>query len=1379
MAGSKGHERIAERAAAERSERAAHRKRLPTIPPPLPSDAAGAPRVTRRRERPVAASHPSPWGAFAGVAARLVTRFDAARAVERHAERGARLAYEAARLLEHPLGRLEEAVERYGLALATLEDHLPSIRGARRCLLRLGRVEAALAHLDRELGLTAEAAPRAALLRLRARLLEDRLADLEGARASWAEAVAQTPDDAGSLAALAHNLRATGAWEELAEVLGRAATVHAADLTHRAALLVQRARVVERRLGQPTRAIDIYGQALSLDPSAPGALDALERLLTADRRWGELIDVLELELAQVDDVAAKTVTLQHMADIAEAHLEDVPGALGYLERALAMSPQDAAILGDLERLYHDEGRWEALRDVLERRANTLADRARRVDAWYRLGEICEARLGDPDAAARWYQAALSLDAGHAPSLRALERHYGERGEWFKLVEVVQREGDCALAPERRAAAFARAGELGEQHLHDRDFAIAQHEHALTLVPDHPASFVALSRLYAEAGQRRRLVELLERAAARARSDEAAVHHLWRVARLYEDALDEPEHAVAVYRRILERAPGRVDAMRALQRAAERAGRYRDLLAGLELELQAAAAAARPVASPEIDPERQVQIALHAARLLADHLGEPQRAAARLEAVLRVRPAEWGALRELERLYRQLGRSAALREVLETGLELEPAGEPALDRLLALGALCEGPLAELEEAASYYERALGQSPDDVPAQRALARVLARLQRWERYVEVGLLALERKRDPTERACCACALGAIAELRLGDPQQASTIYQRALAARPDWPPASAALARLADLTGDANAALEALEGVRRAVGDQTLQRRALVAQGQLLADVVGDPRAAARRFEVLRSLCPTDPTPLLELSLLYRQLGRWEDLADLYRALSERLAPAPAQLGSLRELARLEAQHGIGEPASTARRMARVAGDDREALLWLEEQALDAGDWELLRQVDGRVVLVDAGPASLTADHRLRLAEGLEATGHPDALRGYLEAVEADPSSLGAAHGLVRVAEADEDTEALAVGLLHLSDLTADDVEAARLLVRMADLHADRDDTAGALEALDMALGRNPDDGVAALRVAALVERREDVEPAIGLLSRAARAARDPERVRDLWTQIALWRADNLDDRGDAIAALEAALEAAPTHGASLSRLADLYLLDAQHTRAADRLEQIVGAERDTARALAARIKLAEIYTTSLDDHARAEALTAELAASDPDPVTAEHLIALQRRLGLTQQALATCQLLVASAARSGSSSSATSPRPSATARRRRRPTSRLSPSSGPRGARPSPIRPSSRRTAAGAPCAARSKASWLARRTRRGSGQAGRPSSPSTATTWGASPRPCAPSRSRARVAPRTWGCGRWRCRSSPPRAAATMRWPRRGPWSPRT
>src|SRR5690606_3301331 len=122
-------------------------------------------------------------------AAELVEQCEAQTARTSDALRKGRLHYECARLLETPLADLTRAGEHYLRARELLPEHLPSIRGARRVLIKQGKAKLALPLFDAEARLLKSPQRKAVALYEKGLLLEDHMVEKKEARDAFVAAL--------------------------------------------------------------------------------------------------------------------------------------------------------------------------------------------------------------------------------------------------------------------------------------------------------------------------------------------------------------------------------------------------------------------------------------------------------------------------------------------------------------------------------------------------------------------------------------------------------------------------------------------------------------------------------------------------------------------------------------------------------------------------------------------------------------------------------------------------------------------------------------------------------------------------------------------------------------------------------------------------------------------------------------------------------------------------------------------------------------------------------------------------------------------------------------------------------------------------------------
>lgn len=1148
--------------------------------------------------------------------------------------RAGRLHYEMARLFESPLSDPRRAAMHYQESLKRQPDHLPSVRGARRALLARRSYQAALPLFEAEARLTPDPRAKAALLHARGRLLEDVLGRKDEARQAYTSALELDRGSPVILRSLIARALEDERYADAERLLEEAANALADDPRHRAALIAERAQLVEAHLGDEERAAELYATALRLDPRAPGALGALKRLHHAQSRWRDLIGVLRLEAELAEAPAARRAALLRVAQLQAERLGNRSEAIAALEEARSTVGDDPLVLTELARLYELAGRWDALADVLQALSQRIREPRERLPLLHRIGALYEQRLQHAAAALHWYEAALAIDPAHAPTVQALAPLYAAEERWSELIRLHLGEAEHARDRRRRAAARVRVAELHEEKLQQTDAAIEHYRKALAIEPTYPAAFRGLARLLSRTQRHRELVQLHERALETSSTDAESVAHLLTIGTIQEELLDEPAQAVHAYQRLLKIQHDHLQAIQALQRAAERAGRYRELAEALETEAALAG---------ERESEDRLVGLLHRAGLVRHRqLGETDEALALFRRVLEVCDRYRPALRSLGQIYQELGRWDDLLAVYRQELELLEDEPQALALLDEMADLCRERIGREDEAVELSRRALAIDPGHGPAIRALTQHLRARGDWPALLEVLRARAETLDDPTERAQTACAIGLLYEERLNQPNQALAAYREALAHVPDHRPARDAVARLRVHQKDWGALAEDLQAEAENAEDRRLRVDALVRRGELQAGELNEPRKAIACFEAVLADEPEHLGAVLALENLYRRVGAWPQLADLHASQGRTFTDRAARIAALEARARLLEARKLGEPSEVAeawRSVLALAPTHPDALRGLEAIALTTGDPALLADVDRRWAELLEDP-TLRASHWTRLGESLEALGRDEALDAFRRALEDDPESLAAAHGFARAAARADDPSLLAESARRLAAMAPAPAEKAELLVQSAVVRIDRlGDTEGALADLEQALEHDPNSPEAAQGLLRLSATPEQKRRLVELLKRAAAQA-DAPRAAELWLDAARLEGEALGHPSQAIASLRRVLQASPNHVPALRALADYLIRESEWSEAAQTLSRIVQLAPDDDTLQAAHLELAELWSARLGDRARALVSLQAVLQVDPDNVRAlTRLADLHERERRTDDALAAARRLAA--------------------------------------------------------------------------------------------------------------------------------------------
>ncbi|MGK3959599.1 tetratricopeptide repeat protein [Sorangium sp. So ce118] len=701
-------------------------------------------------------------------------------------ERGEGTASSARAGLEELLRRIDPASARHRGALVAAVGALLEI------CVAADDWRGQVALLEPRLAAAETDAERVAILKASAALLEERGGDREGAfelafRAFLLSPGGEPPEGLLRLTDLAAR------WHTIADALPeleRRGDVPAAtlrDLTFRVGRWHRDARADQEAAERA------FEQALLHDPANSAILLDLAELLRHRRGPSLVPTLLRLAAATGHDLALYREAVETARDVAgdAARAREIAAEL--LEIAVRR-------LGDGGAEPPSPGAWPPARAALwaiDALVGMLADAGQRpqIVALCRRGAALPlasseqrrllrvaAEAAEPEEAIALYSGLFDEDPADEPvgeSLAALLRRASRRDELMRLRErQIEVSGDV----ERRVALRYDAAELLSETPRTAE-AIALLRQNLAESPGHGPSIDRLAALLEAGGLHRELMLLREeQATAReAAGGGLAAAELWlEAASLAEHELNEPERAIASYRRAAE--IGSAEALDALSRLLARRGEHAAAAEALE----------RLCAGAPADELHQAALRLADAYLAA---GETDRARAALERAL-PRAAQPAPLRErLAYLYRASGAWGALAELI-AGDAARADDAPARLSLLREAAdlyLTRG--GSPAAAVPLFDEAILLAPDDLSLRLARSRALSAAGRTDDATASlrGIIADFGSRRPKERALVHHELARVA-LATGDRARAMAEFDLALRIDPAHPDALHGLAGLA---------------------------------------------------------------------------------------------------------------------------------------------------------------------------------------------------------------------------------------------------------------------------------------------------------------------------------------------------------------------------------------------------------------------------------------------------------------------------------------------------------------------------------------------------------------------------------------------------------
>jgi tetratricopeptide (TPR) repeat protein len=1049
-------------------------------------------------------------------------------------------------------GRPEQAERDLREALA-LDPTLDAARSERLALLeRLGRWSDLLDALEAEL-LRSPAAARAALLERGAGIAWQRVSP--DAALPWLSRLrAERPRDASLPARCAEAHRLAGRTEARAAALAEELALVAAP-ERRRALHRERAQVLERELGAPSRAAAELESLLRAEPDDVEALRELDRLYRTLERPRERIRALEALIPRVDE--AERVPLRcEAAALWSGPLGEPQRAAAHLLHAVAATPRGSGLhvellraLGEALRAAGPPEAWarcaEAELRALDPAAPVFEDRRRELAR--SLAQAYEHELRRPEEALRHLR--TLVDGPAAGGLAPEARREGEAA----LLRLLRR---CAgpVELESRLAAWLEQGpgsaegwlelaRLRDEKLHARARAAQAYRRALELAPDSRDALCGLRAVAERLGAWEEVAETLERELEQ--SPEAPAQERAALLRRLGDVawhrLHSTTRASRCYAAALEADPQDFEALHALQRLLEAMEDWRGALDLHESEVEMLGSR---------DPARRQQAWLRAGEIARDRTHEPERALRAYVEAAALSPLEAARVAERAELHRACGDETGFTEVYAAWCDDPRAGAGAPEHLRLAEAL--EALGRPREALARAERALSADASQHAAWKLAARAHERLG----DAAAAAAAWARAAERGDGAAAADALLRAACLRRSeDPRQALAWLERAAALDPGAAPVQGALAAARETAADPAGALAAAERALElfaAAGDAA-ERVEAARLGARCALPLGRLEAAARCFRIVLEAAPSDPDALSGLGEALFGLG---DLAGARRALELRLADATPDARRALHLVLLG-------------RCLEAEGDDEAALsrfeAALEQEPGCAGAHERIAAVHERAGRVGPAVAALErwAQHAdpgearaaclLRAAEiELGAGGPtPEAERRLRAALEQAPTLTRAATRLATLLWDTGRAEA-ALEVAERGLASADPASERAALSRIRALALERrGDDRGAAEAFAAAAAADPRCVEAAIAAARLLRAQGQWRAAGSALASFAEAhpGDDPAGLADVFDQLGRLRAGPLEDVDGAIQAYRRALELEPTRAATRGALAQL--------------------------------------------------------------------------------------------------------------------------------------------------------------------------------------------------------------------------------------
>jgi tetratricopeptide (TPR) repeat protein len=1120
----------------------------------------------------------------------------------------------------------------------------PTDREALSALTRLYEKTAAwpdlVATLRRDTELASDGDEQKALQVRAARVMEERIGDVPGAIALYADILNNYGPDRAIHASLARLFEVSDAWTELLGVLEQDLAV-AADHGDRLGLIVRIAELRRTRTSELARAVEGYKEALDIDASQPVARAALESLLDAQERdvplaaaraldpvlqaeqsWEKLVTVLERIANDTDDADERRRSLARAADVCEIGMNEPGRAFGYAARELRESlgePDLRPRLDQVEALARGSKRFADLVQVLRDVAPDLLDADLQRSVLMKVAELARYALSDRALARTYYEKALEQRPDYMPALDALETLHEEASEFSELIAVLRRKTELAASDDERCELLRKQARISEDELKDRPAAAQAHEAIMGMRFNREAA-LALERIYSAEGRWRDLADLLESQLAIPEADAADLH--FRLGLVAMDHLGDADRALEHFREVLDRSPDHDPTVVALEALGAKAGFEARTAAMLEpiylarMDSPKLIGALEARIAAEGDVVSRKELLTRLGTLYEENLSDLDNALKTYARVFREEIADRSTWETMSRIAAQLKRWDRLAGIFADSLE-ETASDDDVTAELSFQAaqLFDARVGDTARARKYYRRALAFDPGRLEVFSALESLLQRESAHDELLALYRDAAERANDVEERKGYLFKIAEIDEGALSNLPRAIADYRQILETDPTDARAVTALDSLLVRTEawqDLAALLEKrIEDAISSDERASLRYRLGRLRVERLRDAAGavdafreileerrDRRDAISALEQIADHKPELRLQIVEiLEPIYRELDDWRKLVLVLGVRLNATTDAMERGQLLREIGLLKdsrAKDVSGAFTAYSQAFAGDAGDGaaREAI---ERLAAEHGLWDNLVQ-SYETALAATDDVSMKTDLLRAVAQTHDQRRDDPraAIDAYNRLFTLDDSQLDVLDLLENLHVLLSDWSGHVEVLERKVSRTLDDDERKRLLHTIGDSQRDMlGNPALAISAFQRSLEIDSGDVFALEALDGLYAGSGNARELANVLSQRLTIEGDPEVRRRTALRLGrLWEVD-LDDAQQAIDAYRRALDDAPTDADAILALERLYASQQLWPDLLENLRTQVALASDDRARTPLRLRVGELLSTHLTD------------------------------------------------------------------------------------------------------------------------------------------------------------------------------------------
>lgn len=759
-------------------------------------------------------------------------------------------------------------------------------------------------------------------------ICERRLGDVDGALDAWHRLGAVYVRDSRPAKNIARIEKRARMWDNMVRVQ-EAELERTVDPRKRLDILKRLTQVYRDRQVNPTRAIELYNEILSLSPNDVQATRALTALYDRAGDYPRVVEMLRDQYERSRSNTERTALLRRMAELWHHELSSPDEALWACEEILAGASSDREAMYRLQQILEEQGQYDELLAALQRELDKASGKDSRIKILRRMARVAERDLGDEDRAATIWSELLDILPNSLEVIDRMIAMYEAAARYEELGTLVRKAAASPQTPVMRQVDYLlRLAQLAESSLDDAELARSAFDQVLRSRPDHRGALEALVRLYRDEEAWQPLVAVLGKLQGLAETDDDAFRIAWERSEILADQLNDAESAIGVLEQAsTDIALGNPEVARTLLELYEKSQQWRKVVRQAELLLLAAEA-----------PDDRRRLYETIANTWIRQLDDKPAALAAYARFITEFADDLDGLQTMAGLQQEVGDFAGAVTSLHRRFELAHPTDLKIKTLREMAALSERKLSDAGRALGYLRTATNLDHGDLETLDEARRVAADHKLWRELLallEERFVALQSQGDIGGQIQVGFEAAEVAENRYGDSDQAFEWAHKAYFVavdndRDEQPRGFALLERLAADHDKWRALLEVIDTeIDRQTERGSVESGAfdivsrLLQASDIALDKLAEPRRAVGLLQRAHRQRPGDEAIAKRLEDTAQDHKLWQPIIELYGGRLER---------AVTDIGRYDAS------AAIARIHEEELDDPEKAFEWLQQSWSD---------------------------------------------------------------------------------------------------------------------------------------------------------------------------------------------------------------------------------------------------------------------------------------------------------------------------------------------------------------------------------------------------------------------------------------------------------